>query len=60
MDSRNCTLSASKDKLIALIGVEDLVIIETADAILVCDSRRTEDVKKAVQEIEDQGWVENL
>ncbi|MBI4445478.1 MAG: mannose-1-phosphate guanylyltransferase [Acidobacteria bacterium] len=60
VDSRNCTLSASKDKLIALIGVEDLVIIETADAILVCDSRRTEDVKKAVQEIEDQGWVENL
>ena len=32
-------------KLVSTIGVKNLVIVETADAILVCDKSRTQDVK---------------
>ena len=35
----------SSSKLISTIGVKNLVIIETEDAILICDKSRTQDVK---------------
>ncbi|HBG49970.1 MAG TPA: mannose-1-phosphate guanylyltransferase/mannose-6-phosphate isomerase [Cyanobacteria bacterium UBA9971] len=35
----------SSSKLVSTIGVKNLVIIETEDAILVCDKSRTQDVK---------------
>jgi len=33
---------------VGLIGVKDLTVVDTDDALLVCDNRRTEDVKKLV------------
>lgn len=44
-DAKNC-LVYSPDKLVAVIGAEDLVIINTDDAILVCKSNRSQDVKE--------------
>jgi len=35
----------SSSKLVSTIGVKNLVIIETEDAILICDKSRTQDVK---------------
>lgn len=47
MDSRN-TLVASdeKDHLITTIGVDDLIVIHTATATLVCRADRAEEIKK--------------
>jgi mannose-1-phosphate guanylyltransferase len=36
---------------IALCGVKDLVIVETADAILVCHRDAVQDIKKIVQQL---------
>jgi mannose-1-phosphate guanylyltransferase len=36
------------DKLVSLIGVSNLVVIETADALLIADKDRSEEVKKLV------------
>ena len=36
------------DKHVGLIGVDNLVVVDTSDALLICDSRRTEDVKTLV------------
>jgi len=44
-DAKNCLVHSS-DKLIAVIGAEDLVIINTDDAILVCKIDRSQDVKE--------------
>ncbi len=44
-DAKNC-LVYSPDKLVAVIGAEDLVIINSEDAILVCKTNRSQDVKE--------------
>ena len=39
------------DKLVSLIGVNNLVVIETEDALLIADKERSEEVKKIVKEL---------
>ncbi len=46
-DTRN-TMVHSGDKLVATVGVDDLIIIATDDAVLVCKQGRTQDVKEVV------------
>jgi len=41
------------DRFVGLVGVNDLVVVETQDAILVCSRDRAEEVKKMVQALED-------
>ncbi|HEB59231.1 MAG TPA: mannose-1-phosphate guanylyltransferase/mannose-6-phosphate isomerase [Gammaproteobacteria bacterium] len=47
IDTKGCYLHA-EDRLLTAIGVKDLVIVETGDAILVMDKNRNEDVKNLV------------
>lgn len=41
----------SSDRLIATVGVKDLVIVETKDAVLVASKDRVQDVKKVVERL---------
>ena len=50
IDSSKCLVFGT-DKLIALVGVEDLVVVESEDSILVLKKERSQDVKKVVDEI---------
>jgi mannose-1-phosphate guanylyltransferase/mannose-6-phosphate isomerase len=52
-DSKNTLVHASS-RLVSLVGVENLVVIETADAVLVADKSRSQDVKHIVQELQHQ------
>jgi len=56
-DSTN-TLALSEGRLIACVGVNDLVIVETADAILVAHKDKTQDVKKIVDSLKAAGRSE--
>ena len=49
-DCRN-TLALSEGRLIACVGVEDIVVVETADAILVAHKDKTQEVKKIVDRL---------
>lgn len=53
-DSRN-TLAISEKRLIACVGVDDLVVVETADAILIAHRSKTQDVKKIVEQLKAKG-----
>ncbi len=55
--SRN-NLALSERRLLALVGVENLIVVETADAILVADSRHAQSVKDVVQELNKAGRSE--
>lgn len=48
------SLMYSSSKLVATIGLEDTVIVETEDAILACKSDRTQDVKKIFDTLKQQ------
>jgi mannose-1-phosphate guanylyltransferase len=57
LDSRGNVVHAA-DKLVALVGVEDLVVVDTSDALLVCrkqDAQRIREVtdRLAVRERKD-------
>lgn len=41
--------------MIAVVGVEDLVVVRTGDAVLVCPKSRSQDVKKLVAELAARG-----
>ena len=56
-DSRN-TLALSEGRLIACVGVDDLIVVETADAILVAHKDKTQDVKKIVDRLKVAGRTE--
>ena len=51
IDSRNC-LVHSPGKPVALVGVEDLLVVETADALLICKRGVSQDVRKVVDRLE--------
>lgn len=48
---RNIVFSRDDDHMIALLGVEDLIVVKTEDATLVCHKDRAQDIKKLVQAI---------
>jgi mannose-1-phosphate guanylyltransferase len=43
------------DRLVATIGLDDIVIVDTPDALLVCARDRTEDVKRIVAALRERG-----
>lgn len=51
-------LVMSEDRLVACVGVEDMVVVETPDAILVAHMSRTQDVKKIVDGLKHAGRPE--
>ena len=42
-------------RVVATVGLEDVVIVDTPDALLVCRKDRVEDVKKLTAELERLG-----
>jgi len=52
-NSRN-SLIQSSGRLVSAVGVENLIIVETADAVLVADRNNSQDVKKIVTQLDAQ------
>jgi mannose-1-phosphate guanylyltransferase/mannose-6-phosphate isomerase len=52
-DTRNC-LIRSDDRLVATVGLEDTLVVETADAVLVAPLSKSQEVKKVVQHLKEK------
>ncbi len=52
--SERTTICGGK-RLIAAVGVEDIIIVDTDDALLVCSKNSTQDVKKVIAQLREQG-----
>ena len=55
--SRNCYLR-SEHRLVVGLGVENLVVVETDDAVLIADRARAQEIKKVVKQLEADGSPE--
>jgi mannose-1-phosphate guanylyltransferase len=53
-DTRNSLVSTS-DRLVTTLGVDDLIIVDTKDALLIAHKDKVQDVKKIVAEIKARG-----
>lgn len=45
----------SSGRMIAAIGVEDLMIVETEDIVMVCPKAKAQEVKRIVEELQNKG-----
>jgi mannose-1-phosphate guanylyltransferase len=54
IDTAGCFIH-SPSKLVATIGLNDLVVIETNDVLLICPKERDQDVRKLVELLEREG-----
>lgn len=50
----------SRDRLTALVGVDDLIVVQADGVTLVCHKDRAQDVKRMVQRLREQGGRETL
>jgi mannose-1-phosphate guanylyltransferase len=57
-DTRNSLISTS-DRMVTTLGVDDLVIVDTKDALLVAHRDKVQDVKKIVAQIKAQGGTQH-
>ena len=57
-DTHN-TLVQATSRLVTLVGVRDLVVIETPDAVMVADKTRSQDVKHIVADLQKSGREEH-
>lgn len=49
-----------ENRLIAAVGIKNLIVIDTADALLICDKDRAQDVKKVVEKLKEDNRPEAM
>lgn len=54
---RHTTVCGGK-RLVAVVGVEDIIIVDTDDALLVCSKNSTQDVKKIIARLKENNRTE--
>ena len=57
-DTRN-SLFMAENRCIAAVGLDDMIVIETADAVLVADKSKCQDVKAIVNKLKESGREEH-
>jgi len=50
------TYVISNDRTVALVGVEDLIVVNDYDSLLICHKSRAQEIKKVVQALKDKGF----
>ena len=50
VNSKNCIIEGSK-KLIAAVGLEDLIVVDSEDAMLICEKQSAGDIKKVLENL---------
>lgn len=54
LDSSGCLIYVDR-KVVATVGVQNLIVVSTPDALLICARERAQDVKKVVEELGKRG-----
>jgi len=59
IDTKNCIIYGD-GKVIATIGLNNMIVVNTEDALLICPKERAQDVKEIVERIKEQKRIELL
>ena len=54
LDAARSAVYGQRDKIVLLLGVEDLVVVDTQDALLVCAKGAAQQVKDAVEQLKEK------
>jgi mannose-1-phosphate guanylyltransferase len=55
VDSAGVVVVPHSGRLVAVLGMRDIVVVDTPDAVLVCPRERAQDVKRLVDELKGRG-----
>lgn len=50
---KNCLFVAS-DRLLATVGLEDIIIVDTPDATLVCNKNKSQEIKSLIEKLKEE------
>lgn len=59
IDSSNCIVSGNGG-VVVTVGVDDLIVVSSGDAVLVCHKDRAQELRQVVDELEKQGRTDYL
>jgi len=59
LDSQNC-LVYSPHRLAAVVGLRDVIVVDTKDALLVCSKKADQSVKEVIEELRKKGKTKIL
>lgn len=59
INTKNC-ISYAEHRLIATIGIENMIVVETEDAVLVCRKEQAQHVKEVVEHLKERGLEQYL
>lgn len=52
IDSKNnLIINKNKEKLISILGIDDLIVINTKDALMICPKSKSQEVKKIIERL---------
>ncbi|MFC4770018.1 mannose-1-phosphate guanylyltransferase [Effusibacillus consociatus] len=54
LDTHDCIIHSVGDKLIATLGIQDIIIVDTKDITLVCSKYRSQHIKELIKELKRQ------
>jgi mannose-1-phosphate guanylyltransferase len=57
-DTERVVIVPRSGRLVAVVGVHDLIVVDTPDALLICPRERAQDVKKIVETLKERGETE--
>lgn len=60
LESSGNIVVSDKDHLVALIGVEDLIVVQTGDATLVCSKEKAQKIKEMVRSLGEEEALKRL
>ena len=58
-DDKNCLVYA-QDKLLATVGLEDIIIVDTPDVTLISHKDKSQEVKKLIEKLKKEGKTKYL
>ena len=59
LETENCIIDSGK-LLVATVGVKDLIIVATEDAVLVCHKKRDQQIKNILERLKGSGHANYL
>jgi mannose-1-phosphate guanylyltransferase len=60
VDTTNCLIYGNNDKIIATLGLDEVVVVDTPDALLVCKKSKGQDIKKIVEKLHQANKTKHL
>jgi len=56
LDTKNTFIHSQSNRLIAVLGLDDLLVVDTKDVLLIADINRSQEVRRFPEKVKEKGW----